>query len=42
VQRGAAFREALLRESVDAMLSNDLGIGKTILRDYINANDSDA
>lgn len=36
-QRDAAFREALLREGVDAMLSGDLGTGKAILRDYINA-----
>lgn len=37
VQRDAAFREALLREGVDAMLSGGLGTGKAILRDYINA-----
>ena len=37
VQRDAAYREALLREGVDAMLSGDLDTGKAILRDYINA-----
>lgn len=37
VQRDPAFREALLREGVDALLSGDLGTGKAILRDCINA-----
>jgi DNA-binding phage protein len=32
-----AFREALLTEAVDAMLSGDVETGKTVLRDYINA-----
>jgi hypothetical protein len=31
------FAEALLREGVDAMLSGDVEIGKTILRDTIKA-----
>lgn len=31
------FAEALLRESVDAMLSGDLDTGKAIVRDYIKA-----
>ena len=35
--RDAAFRAALLREGVDALLSGELGAGKAILRDYINA-----
>jgi DNA-binding phage protein len=32
-----AFREALLREGVDALLAGDLAAGKAVLRDYINA-----
>ncbi len=36
-RRDAAFREALLREAVDALLSGDMETGKTVLRDYINA-----
>jgi DNA-binding phage protein len=36
-RRDEAFREALLTEAVDAMLSGDVETGKTVLRDYINA-----
>jgi hypothetical protein len=32
-----AYREALLREGVDTMLSGDVETGKAILRDYIKA-----
>jgi DNA-binding phage protein len=32
-----AFREALLKEAVDALLSGDVETGKIVLRDYINA-----
>ena len=32
-----AFREALLREGVEALLAGDVEIGKAVLRDYINA-----
>jgi hypothetical protein len=32
-----AFGEALLRESIDSMLSGDIEAGKAILRDYIKA-----
>ena len=35
--RDAAFREALLKEAVDALLSGDVETGKIVLRDYINA-----
>lgn len=35
--RDPDFREALLRESVEAMLSGDLDAGKAALRDYIKA-----
>jgi hypothetical protein len=34
-----AFREALIREAVEAMLAGDVETGKTILRDYIKATD---
>src|SRR5580692_12590848 len=37
VQRDAAFRRELLRESVERFLAGDVDTGKTILRDYINA-----
>jgi DNA-binding phage protein len=36
-RRDAAFREALLKEAVDALLTGDVETGKTVLRDYINA-----
>jgi len=36
-RRDAGFREALLKEAVDALLSGDLDSGKIVLRDYINA-----
>jgi hypothetical protein len=36
-RRDPAFRAELLREGVDALLAGDLGTGKAILRDYINA-----
>jgi DNA-binding phage protein len=32
-----AFREGLLRESIECMLSDDMQTGKALLRDYINA-----
>src|SRR5258708_32568948 len=32
-----AFREGLLRESIDNMLAGDTDTGKALLRDYINA-----
>ncbi len=37
VARDPAFREALLKEGVECLLSGDVETGKTILRDYINA-----
>jgi hypothetical protein len=36
-RRDASFREALLKEAVDALLSGDVETGKIVLRDYINA-----
>ncbi len=35
--RDPGFCEALLRESVETMLSGDLETGKAVLRDYIKA-----
>jgi hypothetical protein len=35
--RDPAFRDALLREGIDTMLSGDVETGKAILRDYIKA-----
>lgn len=37
VERDPAFREALLKEGVECLLSGDVETGKTILRDCINA-----
>ncbi len=37
VQQDAAFREELLKEGIECLLSGDLDTGKTVLRDYINA-----
>ena len=36
-RRDSAFREALLKEAIDSLLSGDVETGKTVLRDYINA-----
>ena len=36
-QRDPAFREALLAEAVESLLSGGAETGKTIIRDYINA-----
>lgn len=32
-----SFRNALLTEAIQSMLSNDMDTGKAVLRDYINA-----
>ena len=37
VQRDTAFREELLKEGVECLLSGDVDTGKAVLRDYINA-----
>jgi DNA-binding phage protein len=36
-ERDPAFREALLTEAVELLLSGEIETGKAILRDYINA-----
>ena len=36
-RRDPAFREALLKEGVECLLSGDVDTGKVVLRDYINA-----
>ena len=37
VQRDPEFREELLKEGAQCLLSGDVDTGKAILRDYINA-----
>ena len=37
VERDPEFRLALFQEAVDALLNDDLDIGKSLLRDYVNA-----
>ena len=37
IERDPAFREELLKEGVDCLLSGDVDTGKVVLRDYINA-----
>ncbi len=37
IERDPAFRDELLREGVECLLSGELETGKAILRDYINA-----
>ncbi|MBI3419422.1 MAG: transcriptional regulator [Proteobacteria bacterium] len=37
VRRDPAFREALLAEAINELLSGDFEVGKVILRDFINA-----
>ncbi len=36
-QRDPAFREGLLQEGVECLLSGDVDTGKVLLRDYVNA-----
>jgi DNA-binding phage protein len=37
MERDPEFREELLREAVECLLSGDVDTGKAVLRDYINA-----
>jgi len=37
VVRDPAFREELLKEGIECLLTGDVDTGKAILRDYINA-----
>lgn len=37
IARDPGFREALLEEGVECLLSGDVDTGKSVLRDYINA-----
>ena len=39
MERDPAFREELLKEGVECLLSGDVDTGKALLRDYINADD---
>ena len=36
-QKDKEFRQAMLKEGIDALLAGELETGKAILRDYINA-----
>ena len=36
-ERDPAFREDLLKEGVDCLLSGEVEVGKAVLRDFINA-----
>lgn len=37
IERDSGFREALLEEAVQCLLAGELDIGKSVLRDYVNA-----
>ena len=37
VSRDPAFREEMLREGIECLLTGDVDTGKAVLRDYINA-----
>jgi DNA-binding phage protein len=37
MRESKGFREAMLREGIDALMAGELDLGKEILRDYINA-----
>lgn len=37
LQRDPDFREELLKEVIDLLLSGDVDVAKAVLRDYINA-----
>jgi len=37
IERDPAFRDALLTEAVEVLLSGDVQTGKAVMRDYINA-----
>jgi DNA-binding phage protein len=37
VKRDPAFREGLLSEAIESLLSGEVTLGKELLRDYINA-----
>ena len=37
LQRDPGFREALLEEGVRCLLSGEVDVGKSVLRDYVNA-----
>ena len=37
IERDPAFREELLKESVECLLAGDVDAGKAVLRDFINA-----
>jgi hypothetical protein len=36
-KRAPAFRQGLLSEAIESLLSGEVALGKELLRDYINA-----
>ncbi|MBI3676083.1 MAG: transcriptional regulator [Proteobacteria bacterium] len=36
LQKRPEFRQAMLREAIDAFLTGEIDVGKSMLRDYIN------
>ena len=37
IERDSGFREALLEEAAERLLAGELAVGKSILRDFVNA-----
>ena len=37
LERDLGFREAMLQEGVQCLLAGELDVGKSVLRDYVNA-----
>ena len=37
IERDPGFRETLLEEGVECLLAGDVDVGKSVLRDYVNA-----
>ncbi|MGC2620940.1 MAG: hypothetical protein WA414_17995 [Acidobacteriaceae bacterium] len=37
MQRSRSFRRAMLREAVDCLLSGEINVGKSMLREFIKA-----
>ncbi|MEJ1970722.1 MAG: transcriptional regulator [Rhizomicrobium sp.] len=37
MRKNPGFRDAMLREAIDALLAGELNVGRSILRGYVNA-----
>ncbi len=37
MRKNPGFRDAMLREAIDSLINGELNVGKSILRDYVNA-----